>query len=246
MSRRASPVPLAPEARHGEGQERQRSPLALDRGQHLVGQALLEAVALRARGLDERAPERVAGGGGQRHQAVEDRPEALVVVAAHQEVVAHREDDAHVGLGREAAEEGREARLALRRVEREQLLELVHDHDGRDVPAPPAGEEGEGRTPGRRIGPAAGAPRGRPRGAARGTGRAAGGAPCPGCTTITAQPVGCAAATPARTKDVLPAPDGPMTPSSRSCRSRSQTRPTSASRPKKRPVSASVNARRPG
>ena len=67
-----------------------------------------------------------------------------MVVAAHQEVVAHREENVHVGLGRETAEEGREARLALRRVEGEELLELVHDHDGRDVPAPPAGEEREG------------------------------------------------------------------------------------------------------
>ena len=144
MSSRPPRVPLAPEARHGESEERQRSPLALDRGQHLVGQALLEAEALRPRGLDERAPERVAGRGAERHQAVEDRPEPLVVVAAHQEVVAHREKDAHVGLGRETAEEGREAGLALGRVEGEELLELVHDHDGRDVSAPPAGEEGEG------------------------------------------------------------------------------------------------------
>ena len=67
-----------------------------------------------------------------------------MLVAAHQEVVAHREEDAHVRLRREAAEERRETRLALRRVEGEELLELIHDHHGRDVPAPPASEKGEG------------------------------------------------------------------------------------------------------
>ena len=48
---------------------------------------------------------------------------------------------------------------------------------------------------------------------------------------------------PARTTDVLPAPDGPITPRSGCARIRCQSASTSPSRPKKRPASASVRSR---
>ena len=135
---------------------------------------------------------------------------------------------------------------ALRRIEREQLLELVDDDEGVPRGPPPARQELERRFADRRTsaslrsasgslaswGPSA---RPRPR---RGA--------LPGVATIAAQPSGRAAITPARTNDVLPAPEGPMT--ARSLRSWSfcQRAVTSSSRPKKRPASSSVKDESPG
>ena len=67
-----------------------------------------------------------------------------MLVAAHQEVVAHREEDAHVRLAPRGGRGASRNAPGLRRVEGEELLELIHDHHGRDVPAPPASEKGEG------------------------------------------------------------------------------------------------------
>ena len=50
-------------------------------------------------------------------------------LAAEQEVVAQREDDVEVGLEHEAAEQLGEGLLDRRGIEREELLELVHDHE---------------------------------------------------------------------------------------------------------------------
>ena len=68
----------------------------------------------------------------------------------------------------------------------------------------------------------------------------------PGVVTTAAQPEGRDATTPARTKDVLPAPEGPITARSRRARMRCQSASTSPSRPKKRSASASVKEPRPG
>ncbi len=59
-------------------------------------------------------------------------------------------------------------------------------------------------------------------------------APPRASNTIAAQPEGRDATTPARTNDVLPAPEGPITARSRRSRSFSHRASTSASRPKKR------------
>ena len=54
--------------------------------------------------------------------------------AADEKVVAHRQHDAHVGLGGQLLEKSRELSLHLGRVQGEQLLELVEHHDGLAVP----------------------------------------------------------------------------------------------------------------
>ena len=68
----------------------------------------------------------------------------------------------------------------------------------------------------------------------------------PGVLTIAAQPSGREATTPARTNDVLPAPEGPINARSRRPRSFSQSSSTSCSLPKKWLASASVNEESPG
>jgi hypothetical protein len=56
---------------------------------------------------------------------VEDGRKRLVVRAANQEVVPHREHDVHIGPGSEPPDQGGDAALGLGRVQGEQLLELV-------------------------------------------------------------------------------------------------------------------------
>ena len=55
----------------------------------------------------------------------------LVVLAAEEEVVPQGQDHVEIGLEDEAAEQARESRLDLGGIEREQLLELVHDQRAR-------------------------------------------------------------------------------------------------------------------
>ena len=62
-------------------------------------------------------------------------------MALEQEVVAHGQQHVDVGLEDEPAEQLGEARLHLGRVQREQLLELVHDQQRVVVPVPPAGDD---------------------------------------------------------------------------------------------------------
>ena len=64
--------------------------------------------------------------------------------------------------------------------------------------------------------------------------------------TTQRQPEGAAATIPARTNELLPAPDGPITADSVLTFSLSQSARTSASRPKKHPASFSVKLARPG
>ena len=109
MSSRFSRSRALPEARDGEGEERQRAPLALDLRHHLVDERLvLEAVAAREGGLHERAPQPARAERRRAASGRQDRRERLVVVAADQEVVAHREEDVDVGLEHEPPEESRE------------------------------------------------------------------------------------------------------------------------------------------
>ena len=68
----------------------------------------------------------------------------------------------------------------------------------------------------------------------------------PGVKTTTRQPGGARAATPARSSELLPTPDGPITASSRRAVIFRHSAAVSASRPKKRSASASVKAARPG
>ncbi len=135
-------VAAVPERGRREGEERQRPALPLDGVEHVRHERLvLEAVAALQGGLDERAPERVAGGRPERDEVLEDRPQRLVLLAAEEEVVPHRQEDVDVGLQREPGEEGGEAGLHLGRVESEELLELVDDDERLGVVAPPPAEE---------------------------------------------------------------------------------------------------------
>ena len=68
----------------------------------------------------------------------------------------------------------------------------------------------------------------------------------PGVRTTTRQPGGARAATPARSSELLPTPEGPITASSRRALIFRHSAAASASRPKKRSASASVKAARPG
>ena len=68
----------------------------------------------------------------------------------------------------------------------------------------------------------------------------------PGVHTIAPQPAGRDATTPARTNDVFPAPDGPITAASFRLCSRCQRALTSASRPKNTAESVSVKLASPG
>ena len=68
----------------------------------------------------------------------------------------------------------------------------------------------------------------------------------PGAHTIAAQPLGRAATSPARTNDVFPAPEGPISARRRCSRSFPHSALTSCSRPKKCPASSSVNDESPG
>lgn len=140
--RQEAPLVVAhlPEPGHGEGEERQRRSLALDGGGHVLDEPrVLEGIALLPRRLDERAAKRRARQRGHRDEVLEDRRERLVVVAAHEEVVTHREEHVHADPLGEVAEKAGERASLLGGSEREQLLELVDD-DERPVvgAAPPA------------------------------------------------------------------------------------------------------------
>jgi hypothetical protein len=65
-------------------------------------------------------------------------------VAADEEVVPQRQQHVDVTLLDQAPEKLREALLHLLRIEREQLLELVHDEDGLEVALPPLPNHREG------------------------------------------------------------------------------------------------------
>jgi len=83
--------------------------------------------------------------GLERRQILEHGRERPVIVAAHQEVVAEREEHVDVRLGGETAQESREALLHGGRVQREELLELVEDDERSRMSLPPPGEHGERR-----------------------------------------------------------------------------------------------------
>ena len=68
----------------------------------------------------------------------------------------------------------------------------------------------------------------------------------PGVSTNARQPAGAAGTTPARSSEVLPMPEGPITASRRRELILRHSAATSASRPKKNSESASVNGARPG
>ena len=70
-------------------------------------------------------------------------PQALLLAAAEEEVVAQRQQDVDLGLLREPPEERGEACLHLRSVQGEELLELVHDDEGFVALLPPTPNRGE-------------------------------------------------------------------------------------------------------
>ena len=150
----------------------------------------------------------------------------------------------HVGLAREAAEERREPLLHLRGVQREQLLELVHHKERLAVAPPPAAHQ---------IEKTAVSSTDHSRWSASTSPASSGTSACPrprkgaapGVDT-SAPPGGRDATTPARTNDVLPAPEGPITPDRCRDRSLSQSDATSVSRPKNQAASFSVKLRSPG
>ena len=96
-------VARVPQLRHGKCDQRQRAALAGHGGQHLVHHRLVfEAIAALERGLHQRAPQRGAGGRPDRGELGEHRRERLEPLAPEEEVVAHRQQDVHVCLEREA------------------------------------------------------------------------------------------------------------------------------------------------
>ena len=140
------PVPLLPQPGDGEGEERQRSSHPLHRVHHLLDQGFIfEAVALPLRRLHQRPPQRVAPHRQERRQLREDPHQRLVLPAPHQEVVPQRQEHVHVPVLRQPPEEGREPGLRLLRVEREELLELVHHQERLGMRLPPAQEHLERR-----------------------------------------------------------------------------------------------------
>ncbi len=68
----------------------------------------------------------------------------------------------------------------------------------------------------------------------------------PGWQTTARQPAGARATTPARSSELLPAPEGPTTASSRRLVILRQSAAISAPRPKKSAASASVKGASPG
>ena len=135
-------VTAVPQGCRGKGQQRQRPPLPLDGAQHVGHQALVfEPVSGLHSRLHEGAPERVAGRRPERHQFAEDRPQPLVLLAAEEEVVAHREQDMDIGVQGESREQHREPGLHPGSVEGEQFLELIDDDERLGVRLPPTAEE---------------------------------------------------------------------------------------------------------
>ncbi len=135
-----------PESGYGKGKKRQSPTRSFDGGDHLVHQRfVLEPVATPRGRLDQCAAQPVARHRLERGQGVDDSREGARLEAAHQEVVAEREEDVDVRLASEPAEERGERRLGLGRIEGEELLELVDDDEGVVAPPPPAREKFESR-----------------------------------------------------------------------------------------------------
>jgi len=138
-------VALLPQPGGGKGRERQRAALALHLGDHLVHElVVLEAVAAGHGRLHQGAAQGRAGERLQGCELGEDRGQCLVVVAAHEEVVAHAQEHVHVRLEGDSADEVGEACLHAGLVLGEQLLELVDGHQGVAVSPAPAAEELDG------------------------------------------------------------------------------------------------------
>jgi hypothetical protein len=134
------PIPPLPQARDGEGQERQCTADPLHGVDHLHGERLvLEPVASLLRRLHQGPQQPLAAQRRQRRQVQEDACQSLLLGAPDQEVVPQRQQHVHVRLARQAPQQLREPPLHLGRVQREQLLELVHHQDRVPVAfAPPA------------------------------------------------------------------------------------------------------------
>ena len=139
-----APVPLLPQARDREGQERQRPALGRHRFHHLLDQRVLFEPHAPPQGRLHQGPlQRLRGGRRERREVVEDTPQTVLPAAAEQEVVPQRQQDVDLGLLRKAAEERREASLHLRSVQGKELLELVQDDEGFVALLPPAPDRGE-------------------------------------------------------------------------------------------------------
>ena len=135
------PVPFLPETGDREREQGQRPALLLHRGHHLGHERLvLEAHPETRRGLDQRPAQGLGRGWPERRQVMKDGGQGRVGMTAEQEVVTEREQDVDAGLSRGAAEEGGKVRLAVLGVQREELLELVHDEKGLTGPLVPASE----------------------------------------------------------------------------------------------------------
>jgi hypothetical protein len=106
---------------------------------------VLEAIAPPLRRLLDRPPEVLPLQRQQRGQLAQHRGQGLLLAATDEEVVPQGEQDMDVGLGGQTPQERGEALLHLRRVQGEQLLELVHDEERFPVAPPPATQQGDRR-----------------------------------------------------------------------------------------------------
>ena len=116
--------------------ERQRPPRPLHRVHHLLDERLvLEPVAALPRRLHHRPPQRLRREPGDGVSRLEDRPRGRRAREQRNRKSSRSDSSTWtLGLGGEPSEERREPCLHLRRVQREQLLELVHHEESLVVP----------------------------------------------------------------------------------------------------------------
>ena len=137
-------VPLLPQPRRRECEQRQRAALPLDRGQHAVEQPLLEAEP-GGRAGSSNARRRAAPASGPSGVSSEKTGRSASCSWQRMRKSSRRATRTCTSASRrEPPEQPREGGLHRRGVEREQLLELVDDQQGPGAEAPPARDGLEG------------------------------------------------------------------------------------------------------
>ncbi len=139
-------IAVLPQARQCEGEQRQRPSLLRHLAQHVVHELLIfEPVTGEECRLHQGAAQRGAGWRRERRQVGESGAQVLEGLALQQEIVPDGEEDVHVGVEHESAQELREAVLHLDRVQREQFLGLIHDKERVIMLLTPSSRQEDGR-----------------------------------------------------------------------------------------------------